>query len=69
MSIWNHLSKDGMATNTCPITGGIVDKNIVSGLWFVVPNHSDLQIIEGLEGKEEAMAALSFAVLALSDKN
>lgn len=66
---WNHLSADGMATNTDPIAGGIVDKNIVSGLWFVVPNHPELQTVEGFESKEYALSCLALAVLSLKDEN
>lgn len=52
--MWNHLSENGMATNRDPLTGGIIDSAIVSGEWFIIFNHPDLEAIEGLKSKAEA---------------
>lgn len=61
MTNWNHLSEDGIATNTDPIFGGIVDKAIVSGEWFVIPNDDRISLMDGFDTKQEAIDALEFA--------
>lgn len=60
--IWNHLSENGIATNRHPTRGGIVDTAIVSGLWFVIPNHPDLNAMEGFSSKANAIGALHLAL-------
>lgn len=60
--IWNHSNDDGIATNRHPTRGGIVDVAIVSGLWFVIPNHPNLDAMEGFNNKVDAIAALNDAL-------
>lgn len=62
MSTWNHLSADEIATNIDPVFGGIVDKAIVSGKWFVIPNSDHIAVMEDFDTKAEAIAALNAAV-------
>lgn len=47
-------SASGMACNSDLILGGIIDKTIVSGKWFIIFNDDDLEMIEGLSSREEA---------------
>lgn len=53
---WNHIAPEAIATNKDPILGGIVDKNIVSGLWFAIPNSDHIEMAEGFKTKQEAIA-------------
>lgn len=62
MENWNHLSANGMATNTDPVYGGIIDSEIVSGLWFVIPNHPGLKVMGDFASKADAFAALESAL-------
>jgi hypothetical protein len=63
---WHHLAEDAMATNIDPIAGGIIDKQIVSGKWFVIPNNDAIPQVEDLETKAEALAYLASKVAELS---
>lgn len=63
---WNHLAEDAMATNGDPIAGGIIDKQIVSGKWFVIPNNDAIPQVEDLETKADAFAYLASKVAELS---
>jgi hypothetical protein len=63
---WNHLAEDAMATNGDPIVGGIIDKQIVSGKWFVIPNNDAIPQVEDLETKADAFAYLASKVAELS---
>ena len=51
---WNHLSEAGMAANPHETLGGIIDSVINSSEWFIVFNHPDLPLIDGLSSKAEA---------------
>jgi len=53
MNGWNHLSENGMATNADPVRGGIIDQNPVYG-WFIIFNHEQLPVVEGLASKARA---------------
>jgi hypothetical protein len=52
--IWNHLSVDGIATNNDPENGGIIDKEILSGEWFVIFNNNDIPSASGFPTKDAA---------------
>ena len=55
-------SENGLMVNSDPIFGGIIDKTIKTGEWFVI-FHSDLiPTIEGLESKEKALQAFNDAL-------
>lgn len=57
-SLWIE-SENGLMINSDPILGGIIDKTIKTGEWFVI-FHSDLiPTIEGLESKEKALQAFN----------
>lgn len=58
---WNE-SASGMACNSDPVLGGIIDKTIVSGEWFVIFNDDDLDMIEGLSSREEAFKEFQKAI-------
>lgn len=57
MENWKHLGPNAMATNTDPIYGGIIDSEIVSGLWFVIFNNDDFVMLDGFASKADAFAA------------
>lgn len=61
MNVWNHASPNGIATNLDPVFGGIVDTNIVTGLWFFVANNESVQAQDGFETKAAAISALEEA--------
>ena len=48
------VSSTGMACSNDPQLGGIIDSEIVSGLWFIIFNDDDLEMITGLKTQEEA---------------
>lgn len=61
MAIWLE-SGNGLMVNPDPVLGGIIDKTIKTGEWFVI-FHSDLiPVIEGLESKEKALQAFENAL-------
>ena len=61
MAIWLE-SGNGLMINPDPILGGIIDKTIKTGEWFVI-FHSDLiPAIEGIETKEKALKAFEAAI-------
>lgn len=61
MAIWIE-SGNGLMVNPDPVLGGIIDKTIKTGEWFVI-FHSDLiPTIEGLESKEKALQAFDNAI-------
>jgi hypothetical protein len=62
---WNHLDKDAMATNSDPIVGGIIDNEIVSGKWFVIPNNDAIAQADGFSTKADAFAYLDARVAEL----
>ena len=51
---WTEGYPGGIATNPDPIQGGIVDKEIVSGKWFLIFNHSDKIAVDGYATREDA---------------
>ncbi|TLX16115.1 hypothetical protein [Rhizobium sp. MHM7A] len=55
-----------MATNPDPITGGIIDSEIVSGKWFVIPNNNDLLPGDGFASKDDAFAFLNDQIAKLN---
>ncbi|MWL91755.1 MULTISPECIES: hypothetical protein [Cupriavidus] len=62
---WTEASPGGLATNPDPLTGGIIDRAIVDGTWFVVFHHDDLKLLEGLPSRESAFEALREAINGL----
>jgi len=52
----------GMCANSDPIVGGIIDSRIVDGKWFVIFNDDDLDMVEGLESREEAFQVYQKAI-------
>lgn len=61
---WTEATPGGLATNTDPVSGGIVDTEIASGKWFVIPEDSSLGKLEGFDSRAEAFKALADAVAA-----
>ncbi|NMZ71374.1 hypothetical protein SAMN05216370_0140 [Pseudomonas peli] len=59
---WTEAYPGGMATRNHPTLGGIIDKTIVGGRWFVVFHHDDLQPVEDLDSRAEAFAAFFAAI-------
>lgn len=58
-------SSTGLACNSDPVLGGIIDKTIVSGEWFVIFNDDNLEMIEGLSSREEAFKEFQKAIEAM----
>lgn len=63
---WTESAPGGMATNTDPIAGGIVDKEIVSGEWFVIPENDtiDKKKLTGFKTRKAAFDAFAAALSA-----
>tara|TARA_R110000824_G_scaffold401790_1_gene616438 strand:- start:15152 stop:27736 length:12585 start_codon:yes stop_codon:yes gene_type:complete len=61
---WSETSPGKMATNPDEKSGGIVDQNLQSGKWFVVPNDDSIGTLEGFDNRDEAFGALSKALRA-----
>lgn len=59
---WNHLGENAMATNTDETYGGIIDVNLASGNWFVIPNHPGLNVMSGFASKTDAFVGLDSAI-------
>lgn len=55
------VSETGIMCSNHPTLGGIIDKAIVSGKWFVVFN-DEIDLIEGLESIEDAKEAFVTAI-------
>lgn len=55
-------STSGMCVSNDPILGGIIDKRIIDGKWFVIFNDDDLDIMEGLDSREEAFQVYQHAI-------
>ncbi|GMG94737.1 hypothetical protein ACUXAV_004994 [Cupriavidus metallidurans] len=62
---WTEASPGGLATNPDPLTGGIIDRAIVDGTWFVVFHRDDLKLLEGLPSRESAFDAFREAINGL----
>ena len=58
---WN-AGPGTIMTNTDPHLGGIIDRAIVSGKWFVVFNSDEIAVIEDLDSREAAVAAHEAAI-------
>jgi len=52
--VWTEASPNGLATNTHPLKGGIIDNVMGTDEWFVIFNRNDLPMIDGLDSREEA---------------
>lgn len=53
---WAYAGEDRMRTNNDPLLGGIIDKAMVDGKWFVVFHHDTLPAVEGFDSSAEAHA-------------
>lgn len=62
---WSGLP-GGIATSADPVSGGIVDKEIVSGKWFYIPENSAINKGTGFNTRAEAFAALEAQVQAVA---
>lgn len=60
-------SGTGLISNSDPQSGGIIDKRVIGGRWFVIPNRAGIEIPEDFETREQALAALQDA-LDVADK-
>ncbi|NKF21567.1 PLxRFG domain-containing protein [Solimonas marina] len=61
---WTESSPGRLATNQDPERGGIVDRAIKSGKWFVVPNRDGIGTLKGFATRAEALRALDKALSA-----
>lgn len=62
---WSGLP-GGIATSTDPVSGGIVDKEVVSGKWFYIAENSAINKGTGFNTRAEALAALEAQVQAVA---
>lgn len=56
---WSESSPGGLAANPDPINGGIIDRAIVSGEWFIVFNRDDLPSLDGFSSRDDAFRAVA----------
>lgn len=61
---WNEAYAGGIATNNDPELGGIIDKTIATGEWFVIFNSNHIANIEGLPSRDAAFVAHASAIEA-----
>ena len=64
---WTEAEPGGLACNPDPLDGGIIDKGIASGLWFVIFNRRDLGDLEGYSTRAEAFDAFAQTIRAAGD--
>jgi hypothetical protein len=55
---WLEGPNGGMITNQDPISGGIIDCEIMSGKWFVIPENSRIKRLVGFDTRTDAYNAL-----------
>lgn len=61
---WTEAGPGRMATNPDPLRGGIIDRTIVGGEWFVIFNRPDLGTLEGFATRESAFEAFNRVIPA-----
>lgn len=59
---WTESQPGGLIASLDPEKGGIIDSEIVSGKWFVIPNNDALTLITDLETRSDVIKALETAV-------
>lgn len=59
---WTEGSPGGIATNRDPATGGIIDRKIADGTWFVVFHRDDLEVLHDLPSRQAAFEAFASAM-------
>jgi hypothetical protein len=59
---WTEAAPGGMATNPDPSTGGIIDRTIADGKWFVVFHRDGLETLEGFPTRQSAFEAFHNAI-------
>lgn len=59
---WTQVNSNSIATSNDPELGGIIDKAIVSGKWFVIFNSDRIDALEGFETRDAAFAAHNEAI-------
>lgn len=53
---WKVGCSEGILSNAAPY-GGIIDKNLVSGEWFVIFNNDNFEALDGFATRDEAIDA------------
>jgi len=66
---WTESAPGGLITNTDPVKGGIIDSEIVSGKWFVIPNSDAIQQLNGFDTRDDALAALEREVVNITQQD
>ncbi|MGF6440080.1 hypothetical protein [Paraburkholderia youngii] len=59
---WTEGSPGGIATNRDPASGGIIDRTIADGTWFVVFHRDDLEVLHDLPSRQAAFEAFARAM-------
>ena len=59
---WTESEPGGLITNLDPVSGGIIDSEIVSGKWFVIPNNDAIAPMNDFGTRSDAIKALESAV-------
>lgn len=59
---WENRGPDSMLAHGDPKTGGIIDKPIGGGEWFVIPNNDAIKQMDGFKTRDEAVKAFNKAL-------
>lgn len=59
---WTESRPGALACNADPELGGIIDRTIKTGEWFVIFNSDHIATIDGLPTREAAFEAYSKAI-------
>lgn len=59
---WTEAFPGGLATNTDPVKGGIIDKVMLAEEWFVIFERDDLPVLDGFASRDEAFRAHEQAI-------
>lgn len=54
---WTESHQGGLVCSGHPLTGGIIDSEIVSGKWFVIFNDDSIDSINELATRDDALDA------------
>jgi len=61
---WSESRPGALATNPDPALGGIIDRQIVSGEWFIIFNNRAIPDVEGLPSRDQAFATFQASMAA-----
>lgn len=59
---FTEATKGGLICSADLVHGGIIDQEIVSGLWFVIFNDDSIDSLNGFSTRDEAIAAFNSSI-------